>query len=131
MPSDPAPVRRPALLLVAAGVVAIEGAALLAFAGWSLLRRDREVPSNEGVFQGATAFAVVMGLLVLVVAVALWLQQGWAFGAGVFLQLLGLGITYQMVRGGFWLGAVLLGLACVGGLIALFSPPARAALGRA
>jgi hypothetical protein len=118
------------MLLLAAGVVAVEGAALLAFAGWLLLRRDREVPSNERVFQGATVFVVLMGLLVLVVAVALWLHQRWTFGAGVFIQLLGLGVTYQMANGGFWPGAVLLGLACVGTLIALFSPPARAALGR-
>lgn len=118
------------MLLIAAGVVTAEGAALLGFAGWLLLRRTSGEPSNPGVFQGATAYVLLMGLLVLVVALALWLQQRWAFGAGVFLQLLGLGVTYEMASGGLWLGAILLGLACVAALLALFSAPARAALGR-
>jgi uncharacterized membrane protein len=112
------------------GVVAAEGVASLGFAGWLLLRGASEEPSNQGVLQGTTAYLVLMGALVLVVALALWLQKRWAFGAGVFVQLLGLGVTYQMASGGFWAGAVLLGLACVGALFALFSAPARAALGR-
>jgi uncharacterized membrane protein len=119
------------MLLVAAIVVALEGAALLGFAGWLLLRRTSEEPSNVGVLQGTTAYLLLMGALVLVVALALWLQKRWAFGAAVFLQLLGLGVTYQMARGGFWFGAVLLGCACIAALVALFSAPARAALGRA
>jgi hypothetical protein len=130
MPTQPAARRRPAALVVAAGMVAVEAAALFGFAGWLLLRRTSEEPSNRGVFQGATAFVLLMGLLVLAAAVALWLQKRWAFGACVFLQLLGLGVTYQMASGGFWPGALLLGLACVVTLLTLFSAPARAALGR-
>jgi hypothetical protein len=130
MPSDSPPGRRPATLLVAAGVVAAEGVASLSFAGWLLQRGTSEEPSNQGVLQGATAYLVLMGALIFVVALALWLQKRWAFGAGVFVQLLGLGVTYQMASGGFWGGAVLLGLACAGALVALFSAPARAALGR-
>jgi hypothetical protein len=48
----------------------------------------------------------------------------------VFLQLLALGVVYEMATGGFWLGAGLLGFACAGALVALLSAPARAALGR-
>src|SRR5215207_9113431 len=105
MSTGPAPVRRPMALLVAAGVVAIEAAALLGFAGWNLLRRASEEPSNFGVFEGATAYFGLFGVLVLLVAGALVLQHGWAFGAAVFLQLLGLAVTYEMLRSGFWLGA--------------------------
>jgi hypothetical protein len=65
------PDEQPAALLVAAGVVAVEGAALLGFVGWFLLRRSSEEPSNRGVFHGATAYIALMRLLVLVVAVAL------------------------------------------------------------
>jgi hypothetical protein len=130
MPIGPPSGKRPAQLLIAAGLITVEGAALLGFAGWLLLRRTSEQPSNPGVFQGATAYVLLMGLLVLAVALALWLQKRWAFGAGVFLQLLGLGVTYQMADGGFWPGAMLLGLVCVAALLALFSAPARAALGR-
>jgi hypothetical protein len=57
-------------------------------------------------------------------------RKRWAFGAGVFRQLLGLGVPYQMARGGLWSGAMLLGLASVAALLALFLAPARAALGR-
>jgi len=39
-------------------------------------------------------------------------------------------VTYQMASDGFWPGAMLLGLADVAALLALFSAPARAALGR-
>jgi hypothetical protein len=131
MPIDSPPGRRPAALLIAVGAVVAEGVASLGFAAWLLLRGTREEPSNQGVLQGTTAYLLLMGALVLGVALALWLQKRWAFGAGVFLQLLGLGVTYQMASGGFWTGAVLLGLACVGTLVALFSAPARAALGRA
>jgi hypothetical protein len=49
-----------------------------------------------------------------------------AFGAVVFRQLLGLGVTYQMASGGLWPGAMLLGLASVAALLALFLAPARA-----
>jgi uncharacterized membrane protein len=130
MPTGPATGRRPVALLVAVGMVTVEGAALLAFAGWNLLRRSSDQPSNPGVFQGATAYLGLLGVLVLVVAAALVLRQRWAFGAAVFLQLLALAVTYEMVRGGFWLGAVLLGLTCVAALVGLFSGSTRAALGR-
>jgi hypothetical protein len=130
MPPGPPPARLPAAIVVAAGVVAMQGAALLGFAAWNLLRRSGEEPSNLGVFQGATAYLALFGVLVWLVAGALVLQKRFAFGAAVFLQLLALAVTYEMVVGGFWLGALLLGGSCVGALIALFSAPARAALGR-
>ena len=81
-------------------------------------------------YQGATAYLALSGVLIMVVAGALVARQRWAFGAAVFIQLLALFVTYEMVTGGFWLGAGLLGLACVGALIAMFSTPTRAALVR-
>jgi hypothetical protein len=127
--SDARP-RRPGALLLAAGVVALQGFAWLGFAGWNLLRRSSEEPSNPGVYQGATAYLALFGVLVLVVAGGLAARKRWAFGAAVFLQLLALAVAYEMATGGFWLGAGLLGLACAGALVALFSASARAALGR-
>jgi hypothetical protein len=122
--------RRPGALLVAAGVVALQGFSFLGFAAWNLLRRSSEEPSNPDVYQGATVYLALFGVLIVVVAGALVARKRWAFGAAVFLQLLALFVTYEMATGGFWLGAGLLGLACVGALVALFSAPARAALGR-
>lgn len=128
MPSDDR--RRPGALLIAAGVVTLQGAALVGFAGWNLMRRSSEDPSNPAVYEGATAYLALFGVLIMVVAVALAARKRWAFGAAVFLQLLALGVVYEMATGGFWLGAGLLGLACAGALVALLSAPARAALGR-
>jgi hypothetical protein len=54
-------------LLLTAGVVAVDGAALLGFAGGLVLRRTSQEASNRGVFQGATTYMALMGLL------ALWL----------------------------------------------------------
>ena len=122
--------RRPGALLFAAGVVSLQGFAFLGFAAWNLLRGSSEDPSNRAVYQGATAYLALSGVLIMVVAGALVARQRWAFGAAVFIQLLALFVTYEMVTGGFWLGAGLLGLACVGALIAMFSTPTRAALGR-
>ena len=130
MPSEPEPSRGRTGLLVAASVVALQGAALVGFAGWNLLRRSGEDPSNPGVFQGSTAYLALFGGLVLVVAGALVRQQRWSFGAAVFLQLLALAVAYEMASGGFWLGAGLLGLAGIGALAALFSRPVRQTMGR-
>ena len=44
------PDQQSAALLLAAGVVAADGAALLGFAGWFLLPRTSEEPSNRGAF---------------------------------------------------------------------------------
>jgi hypothetical protein len=103
---------------------------LVGFAGWNLMRRSSEDPSNSAVYGGATAYLALFGVLIMGVAVALAARKRWAFGAAVFLQLLALGVVYEMATGGFWLGAGLLGLACAGTLVALLSAPARAALGR-
>jgi membrane protein DedA with SNARE-associated domain len=64
-------------------------AALLGSAGWFLLRRTSEEPSNRGVFHGATAYMALVGLLVLVVAVALRLQRRRRLLRRCFLQLSG------------------------------------------
>jgi hypothetical protein len=62
--------------------------------GGFLLDRTSEEPSNRGVFHGATAYMALMGLLVLVVAVALWLQKRGA-SAPVFPSAVGLGVTLR------------------------------------
>ncbi len=130
VPTDPAPARRPAGLSASTAVVAAQGAALLGFGVWLLARRAGDVPSNEAVFEGSTAYAFVTGGLVLVVAAGLWWRRGWAYAAGVFLQLLALAVTYEMARAGFWIGAIPLALGSGVALLGLLSPSGRAALGR-
>ena len=123
------PDQRPAALLVAAGVVAVDGAALRGFAGW-LLRRTSEEPSNRGVFQGATAYVALMGL-----------ARAGCRRRAVATETLGLRCrrlpSAARARRGLPDGPRSSGLApcCldwpdVAALLALFSAPARAALGR-
>jgi len=118
------PDQRPAALLLTAGVVAVDGAALLGFAGWARAppyqpggEQSRCVPRRDHVHLAdgsARALAVeTLGLR-----------------CRRFPSAVGLGVTYEMASDGFWPGAMLLGLADVAALLALFSAPARAALGR-
>jgi hypothetical protein len=122
--------RPPRPVLVTIGVLAGQAVALLGFSGWLVAQRAGETPSNEMVFEGSAVYLVVSGLLVGLVAMALWSMRGWAYGAAVVVQLLALGVTYEMARGGFWVGAVPLGVAAVAAGVALVTKPARAAFGR-
>lgn len=111
-------------------VVALEALALLAFSGWLLLRRVSETPSNEQVFEGSAFYLLLCGLLVGIIALGLRSRRGWAYGAAVVVQLIGLGIAYEMVQAGFWVGVAAVVVAAAAVLAGLFSAPARAAFGR-
>ncbi|HEX6327948.1 MAG TPA: hypothetical protein VFZ72_15370 [Jiangellaceae bacterium] len=111
-------------------VVALEALALLAFSGWLLLRRVNETPSNEQVFEGSAFYLLLCGLLVGIIALGLRSRRGWAYGAAVVVQLIGLGIAYEMVQAGFWVGVAAVVVAAAAVLAGLFSAPARAAFGR-
>lgn len=111
-------------------VVALEALAILAFSGWLLLRRVNETPSNEQVFEGSAFYLLLCGLLVGIIALGLRSRRGWAYGAAVVVQLIGLGIAYEMVQAGFWVGVAAVVVAAAAVLAGLFSAPARAAFGR-
>jgi len=59
-----------------------KGAALLGFAGGFCSAAPARSRAIAVCSKGATAYNALMGLLVLVIAVALWPQKRWAFGAG-------------------------------------------------
>jgi hypothetical protein len=90
----------PAALLVAAGVVVVDGAALRGFAGW-LLRRTSEEPSNRGVPRRDRVRRADGACSCWLSPVAQHRQKRWAFGVGDLPQLLELGVAYQMASG-FW-----------------------------
>ena len=121
---------RPLGLVVAALVVAAQALAPVVFAIWMMVRHGSETPSNESVYEGATIYLIVLGLMVSAIAFGLWRRRGWSFGAAVFVQLLALAVTYEMTDSGFWAGAVPLGVAAIGCLALLFTTPVRTALGR-
>ncbi len=121
--------RTPALILVAA-VVSAQGAALLAWAGYELVELQRDQASNRAVAVGSTAYFFTLGALILLIAVGLWTQRRWLYGAAVFIELIALGLTWEMLTERFWLGAVLTGGTAVAALTALLSKNGRAAFGR-
>ncbi|MGH8824042.1 MAG: hypothetical protein ACRDVN_06145 [Jiangellaceae bacterium] len=130
MPTDSSPRRRTRGPATAMAVIVAQGLALVAFGVWLMVMRSGDTPSNESVYQGSTAYMFVTGVLVLLVAVAVWRGVGWALGAAVFVQLLALAVAYEMATAGFWVGAVPLGLASGLALVALLSPAGRAAFNR-
>lgn len=141
MPTDPTPrdatasarderQGRPVGLVVAALVVAAQALAPIVFAIWMVVRHGSDTPSNESVYEGATIYLIVLGLMVSAIAGGLWRRRGWSFGAAVFVQLLALAVTYEMTNSGFWAGAVPLGVSAVGCIVLLFTTPVRTALGR-
>ncbi|MFW6203795.1 MAG: hypothetical protein ACOC96_02405 [Actinomycetota bacterium] len=128
MPSET--VRAPWPVLVAVGVVALQAAALLGFSAWLGLQRLTDTPSNERVFEGSAVYLLASGLLVGLIAAGLRARRGWAYGAAVVVQLIVLGVTYEMVEAGFWLGAAPAGLAAAAVLGTLLQQSSRAAFGR-
>ncbi|HEU0214425.1 MAG TPA: hypothetical protein VFR13_10090 [Jiangellaceae bacterium] len=130
MATESAPRPRTRASTVAVAVVVAQGLTLIVFGAWLMLVRSGDTPSNESVYQGSTAYMFVTGALVLLVAVAAWRGVGWAMSAAVLVELLALAVTYEMAKEGFWVGAVPLGLASLGALLALLSPSGRAAFGR-
>ena len=73
------------------------------------------------------AFAVLAGVLVLLVARGLWQVRGWARSPAVVVQLLALPVGVGLVQGEVWFAAVpVLGLA-VAVLYELATPEARLA----
>jgi hypothetical protein len=124
------PPPRPPALVLGALVVTLEALAVLGWAGWLGWELATRTPGSRAVAEGSTAYFAVFGVLVLLVAVALWRGHGWAAGAGTFLQLLCLPLAWYMVQERFWLGAVPAVVLAVTGLYALNTAVAREALGR-
>ena len=112
------------------GILSLQALALLGFSGWLIMRRLSDTPSNEQVFEGAAVYLSLSGVLIGLIALALRSRRGWAYGAAVVVQLIALGVTYEMARADFWVGAVPMALAVAAALAALFSKPARVAFNR-
>jgi CHASE2 domain-containing sensor protein len=110
--------------------VAAQGLALLGFSGWLLSRRTAELPSNQEVFEGSAVYLIICGLLVLLVALALRSLRGWGLAAGVVIQLIAVGVAYEMASAGQWIGAAVLGLSAAAVIASLMTRRSREALGR-
>jgi len=121
---------RPLRLLLAVLATTLEGLALLGIAAWLLIERGRDTAQRSDIANASTAYFVVLGLLVLIVAFALWRCARWSLGAGVFLQVLALPVAWTMYQGGQWVGAAVLVFVALMGLYGLISQEIRTALGR-
>lgn len=121
---------RPGGLLVATVAVTVVGLTVLGWTAWEAYRLATSTPENEKVALGSTLYFATFGVLVLLVAWAFGRRQGWAHGAAVFVLVLALAIAGVMVQGGFWLGAVPLGLVSLAGLVAALRRDTRVLFGR-
>jgi hypothetical protein len=121
--------RSPALVLVAA-VVAAQGLALLGWGLYELVQLQGDQASNRDVAVGSMAYFLTLGVLILLIAAGLWTGRRWLYGAAVFIELIALGLTWEMLTERFWIGAVLTGGTAVAALATLFSRNGRAAFGR-
>jgi len=121
---------RPRGLLLAASAVTAVGLAVTGWSGYEALRLLTSTPENRSVAVGTTLYFATFGLLVLLVAGALFRRQRWAYGAAAFVLVLAAAIALVMVQGRFWWGAVPLGATTVGGLLGLLRADTRTALGR-
>ncbi len=128
VPSETA--RAPWPVLVAVGIVALQAVALVGFSAWLVLQRLANTPSNERVFEGSAVFLLVSAVLVGLVAGGLRSRRGWAYGSAIVIQLIALGVTYEMAQAKLWLGAAVSGLAAAGVLGSLLRRSSRAAFGR-
>ena len=56
------------------------------------------------------AYFLTLGVLILLIAAGLWTGRRWLYGAAVFIELIALGLTWEMLTERFWIGAVLTGV---------------------
>jgi len=80
---------------------------------------------------GVVLVGMLVGLTVLLVALARWLarRRRGARGPAAALHLFGLALAYYMLEAGVVLGSVLVLVVCFGGLGLLLAPPTTRALG--
>jgi hypothetical protein len=123
-------VARPPQLILVASVVTAQGAALLAWGLYELVELQGDEASNRDVAVGSMAYFLTLAVLVLLIALGLWRRRRWLYGAAVFIELIALGLTWEMLTERFWLGAVLTGGTALAALVTLLSPGGRAAFGR-
>lgn len=97
---------------------------------YELIQLQRDQASNRDVAVGSMAYFLTLGVLILLIAAGLWTQRRWLYGAAVFIELIALGLTWEMLTERFWIGAVLTGGTAIAALAALFSRNGRAAFGR-
>ncbi len=118
-------VNRPAPLVVAASLVAVEGLLLLAFAVLELASLD-----SDRLAMGATTsiFFLAYGAGLLLCAWSLVRGQSWARSPVVLTQLIGLGVAWSFRGGDTTAVAVAIAVVAVVVLVGLFHPASLTAL---
>ena len=111
----------------AALLVAVEGAALIVLGlGYAVAAVQGE-PFDRTATLLEAGFAVVAGVLVLLVARGLWRSAGWSRAPTVVLQLLALPVGVGLVQGRIWYAAVPVLVLAVAVLYQLATPDGRSA----
>jgi hypothetical protein len=127
--AGPSPRPRSGRVSAAAGLIALQGVALLGYAGYLAVEAQRATASNAEVAAEIPWYFLGLGALVVGVAAGLWRRAGFGYGAAVALELLALPIAWEMARARF-LGAVPLAVSAVVALWALWSADGRRDFGR-
>ena len=104
------PARRAALLL------ALEGLALVVVGLIDAVATAVGTPADRALSYGAAAFAVGVGVVLLLLGRAIARGRGWARSPAVVLQLLALPVGIGLVQGHVWAAAVPVLLLAVGTL---------------
>lgn len=122
---------RPARLVAAAALTALEGAVIAGFGLVSLVMVVTGEP--DGLLQAVTMALTVLALAVLPLAAArgIWLLRRWSRGPALITQLLALPVGWQMAQnGGLWaVAGAAIGVTALSVLGCLATPTAAAALG--
>ncbi|WP_327068902.1 hypothetical protein OG500_24140 [Kitasatospora sp. NBC_01250] len=132
MTAETSTAARPAKLIAAVALTAVEGAALTVWGGYMIVAGLVESTRNQGLVEYGGVVILLLGLLPLVAAGALLRLQRWGRSPAVLTHTTCLPVAYYMCQSGGSMAALgaLVGLAGVAGLVMLLNPTVTAVLYR-
>ncbi|GII81611.1 hypothetical protein Sru01_65930 [Sphaerisporangium rufum] len=119
---------RPVTLIVAAAVLAAEGAVALALGGYVGVETVTGRPADLNTAIGVAAFGLVAGAALLWVAWGVLHAARWSRAPGVVTQIFALPVAVSLVQSGQHAAGVPLAVLAVAGLVALLAPPSTRAM---
>lgn len=129
-PADEAP-RTPPTVRAAVALLTVQAVAAAAITIFLVYEDFSETGANQRLAWAVTAFALLIGALLGVLARSVAQHRRWARDIAVALDLTFLAPAYYMLVGGMaWLG-VLVGAICLATIAMLVAPPTNRAVGEA
>ncbi|MGW0826511.1 hypothetical protein [Streptomyces sp. NPDC002845] len=118
-------------LVAAAGLAALEGAALVVGGGAMVVLGLTGEPDDRGQAVTGGVTLIVLALLPLLAARGLFLRRSWSRGPAVITQILALPVAYNLLQADSMAipGGIVLGVVAVTALVLLINPTTTQALG--